>query len=44
MPVVLVNKGVDDKVIIGKRRAEEKEIHSRSLTPQKALFTGTQNI
>jgi hypothetical protein len=36
MPVIPVNKVVDQKRIIGKKwRAEEKERHKGSLTPQK---------
>jgi hypothetical protein len=36
MPVILVNKVVDPKRIIGKKwRAEEEERHKGSLTPQK---------
>jgi hypothetical protein len=38
MPVILVNKVVDLKRIIGKKwRAEEEERHKGSLTPQKTL-------
>jgi hypothetical protein len=36
LPVILVNKVVDPKRIIGKNwRAEEEERHKGSLTPQK---------
>jgi hypothetical protein len=36
MPVILVNKVVDPKRIIGKKwRAEEEERHKGSLTPPK---------
>jgi hypothetical protein len=38
LPVILVNKVVDKKRIIGKRRAEEEERHKGSLGHTKGLF------
>jgi hypothetical protein len=35
LPVITVNKVVDLKRIIGKRRAEEEESHKGSLTKKK---------
>jgi hypothetical protein len=37
MPVILVNKVVDGKRIVGKRRAEEEESHTGSLRVLKRL-------
>jgi hypothetical protein len=38
LPVILVNKVVDPKRIIGKKwRAEEKERHKGSLTPKNSV-------
>jgi hypothetical protein len=36
MPVILVNRVVDKKGIIGKRRAEEEERHKGSLNRPKS--------
>jgi hypothetical protein len=38
MPVIPVNKVVDPKRIIGKRRAEEEERHKESLTPKNQIY------
>jgi hypothetical protein len=39
LPVILVNKVVDPKRIIGKKwRAKEEERHKGSLTPKKTVF------
>jgi hypothetical protein len=37
MPVIPVDKVVDPKRIIGKRRAEEEERHKGPLTPKKLV-------
>jgi hypothetical protein len=42
LPVILVNKVVDPKRIIGKKwRAKEEERHKGLLTPQKGLLIST---
>jgi hypothetical protein len=38
MPVIPVNKVVDKKTIIGKRRAQGEEWHKGSLNPQKVYL------
>jgi hypothetical protein len=38
MSVILVNKLVDKKIIIGKKEAEEEERHMGSLTPKKLFL------
>jgi hypothetical protein len=39
LPVILVNKVVDPKIIIGKKwMAKEEERHKGSLTPKKILY------
>jgi hypothetical protein len=38
LPVIPVNEVVDKKIIIGKRRTEEEERHSGSLTPKNREY------
>jgi hypothetical protein len=45
LPVILVNKVVDPKRIIGKKwRAEEEERHKGSLTPKKYIIVSEHFI